>query len=538
MTRFAHKPLQNVAQPPSAVKTARHRRGRRCHTSRRRGIVLILVTVVIIMVTLAGLSFVLTLGTEHKAVDVHGDELRLQQLLESGVELMATLAEQSPELRQAAGGVQDNADLFRGALVIDDERAARHGRVTVVSPRLDRDEAVGVRYGWDDESTRLNLAVLPQWEKQSPDAARRALMCLPGMTDSAAAKILDWLDADDSPRPGGAERQQYADLHKPYAPRNGCPARIEELLLIPDVPRNLLLGPDFNREYQLASRETGPAAQNRSAGTPPPWTTLLTLYSAERNVNPQGQPRISLNDPDLRRLFTRLTAVVDPAWAEFIILYRQFGPVAGLAASPGNKPAAGGSGRKPEEIAGTLDFGRPGRVRIESILDLIGVSIALSNPPSPPWRIVESPFSTDRVALRDSLPVLLDQTTVVEDAVIRGRVNINAAPRTVLRGVPGMDDHVVEAILANRHMTGDDPARRHPIWLLTEGLVDVAQMKALLPYVTCGGQVYRAQIIGYFEEGGPMARAEVVVDATVTPPRPVSWTDLRLHGRGPSREEL
>ena len=57
--------------------------------------------------------------------------------------------------------------------MLDDERAARHGRVTVLSPRLDRDEVVGVRDGWEDESGRLNLAVLPEWEKQMPDSARR-----------------------------------------------------------------------------------------------------------------------------------------------------------------------------------------------------------------------------------------------------------------------------------------------------------------------------------------------------------------------------
>jgi hypothetical protein len=501
--------------------------------------VLILVTVVIVMVTLAGLSFVLTLTTEHKAIDVHGDELRLQQLLQSGVELMATLAEQSPELQKAAGGAQDNPNVFRGALVLDDDMAARHGHVTVLSPRLDRDEVVGVRYGWEDESNRLNLAVLPEWEKQFPDAGHRALMCLPGMTDSAAAKIMDWLDADDALRPGGAERQQYADLHLPYAPRNGCPARIEELLLIPDVPRNLLLGRDFSRDNQAGPREAGPRADNHSAGGPPPWTSLLTLHSAERNVNPQGQPRIALNHPDLRQLFTRLSAVVDPTWAEFVILYRQFGPVVGAAPAPGGQTtASGGSGRKPEEIGGTLDFSRPGRFRIESILDLVGVSIALSNPPLPPWRIVESPFSTDRLAMRTYLPVLLDQTTVRPDVLIRGRVNVNSAPRTVLRGVPGMEDHLVEAIISSRRTGNDDPERRHPTWLLTEGLLDIAKMKVLLPYLTCGGQVYRAQVIGYFEEGGPIARAEVVVDATLTPPRPVSWTDLRLRGRGFSREEL
>ncbi len=184
---------------------------------------------------------------------------------------------------------------------MSDEVAARHGRVTVLSPRLDRDEVVGVRYGWEDESDRLNLAVLPQWEKQVPDAANRALMCLPGMTDAAAAKILDWLDADDTVRPGGAERQQYADLHRPYGPRNGCPARIEELLLIPDVSRNLLLGREFNRDYQLASHER----RRRGRKAVPP--ALLRLgRRCSRCTAPSGtsiragQPRIMLNDPDLQ----------------------------------------------------------------------------------------------------------------------------------------------------------------------------------------------------------------------------------------------
>ena len=155
-----------------------------------------------------------------------------------------------------------------------------------------------------------------------------------------------------------------------------------------------------------------------------------------------------------------------------------------------------------------------------------------------PWRIVESPFSTDSLAMRNYLPMLLDQTTVVPNTVIRGRVNVNSASHAVLRGVPGMDDRLVQAIVANRRAAADDPERRHPTWLLTEGLVGVPQMKLLLPYLNCGGQVYRAQVIGYFEEVGPLARAEVVIDATVTPPRPIYWTDLSVRRREFSRDEL
>ena len=63
-------------------------------------------------------------------------------------------------------------------------------------------------------------------------------------------------------------------------------------------------------------------------------------------------------------------------------------------------------------------------------------------------------------------------------------------------------------------------------------------MKALLPYLTCGGDVYRAQIVGFFDSQGPTARAEVVFDATQTPPRLVYAKDLRILGRGYAWETL
>jgi hypothetical protein len=212
------------------------------------------------------------------------------------------------------------------------------------------------------------------------------------------------------------------------------------------------------------------------------------------------------------------------------------------AASPTGQSPAGPSAPgppPPATIAGVaFDLNRPGVFRIESVLDLIGARIMLSPPLTPQPRVVESPFSADRAAMRTYLPVLLDETTVAAGSVIRGRVNMNTASRVVLRGVPGMDDRLVEAIISDRRATADDAGRRHPTWLLTEGLADLQQMKALLPRLNCGGHVYRSQVIGYFEEGGPMARAEVVVDATVIPPRPVMWTDLRVRGRGLSREDL
>ena len=51
-------------------------------------------------------------------------------------------------------------------------------------------------------------------------------------------------------------------------------------------------------------------------------------------------------------------------------------------------------------------------------------------------------------------------------------------------------------------------------------------MKALQPYLTGGGDVVRAQVIGFFDESGPSMRVETVVDATTNPPRQVYWKDL------------
>jgi hypothetical protein len=136
--------------------------------------------------------------------------------------------------------------------------------------------------------------------------------------------------------------------------------------------------------------------------------------------------------------------------------------------------------------------------------------------------------------LEISLPKLLDLAAVNAEPVIPGRININQASRTALMGIPGMDPETVDAILGAREveLAGDDSPQRHETWLLTQGLVDLNQMKQLLPYVCTGGDVYHAQVVGYFDEGGPASRVEVVVDASGDAPQVVFWRDISHLGRG------
>jgi hypothetical protein len=74
--------------------------------------------------------------------------------------------------------------------------------------------------------------------------------------------------------------------------------------------------------------------------------------------------------------------------------------------------------------------------------------------------------------------------------------------------------------------------------LYSKGIVTLPEMKQLFPYVCAKGSAYRAQVIGYFDKGGPAARIEVVIDASSSPPRMVFWRDMTHLGRGYPLETL
>ena len=194
-----------------------------------------------------------------------------------------------------------------------------------------------LRFGLESESARLNLAAVAEWERRRPGTGRKSLMALPGMTATVADSILDWLDSDSRPRESGAEGDYYLGQDPPYAPRNGVPHAIEELLLVKGVTRTLLFGRDTNRngridpdELRRTQLNRDPSATGTMTGTTTadslPWCKLLTLSSAERNETYDGKPRLDINGSNLAQLSQRLTGLVPPDLAKFIILYRQNGP--------------------------------------------------------------------------------------------------------------------------------------------------------------------------------------------------------------------
>ncbi len=516
--------------------------------SARSGMVVFIVMVVVVMLSLAGLSFVNNMSVENQAVHLYGDQLQAEQLVASGVEMLKAFCSLPPEQRQLAGGWYDNQSQFRNVLVLDAASGDHRGRFRIVSPRLEQGQVVGLRYGVECESAKLNLGALLQWDQARPGAAREALLQLSGMTESMADAILDWIDPDAQRRQFGAEADYYSGLGVPYGPRNALPTSLDELLLVRDVSRQLLFGDLAAVGYSSGSSSdsigapalASQAGTRRLGQTQAPWVTMLTVYSAERNIARDGSPRIDLNQNDLGELHSQLQGLFDRSQADFVVAYRQFGPYAGGGES--SSPRYGfrrarrlGTGPEEDEAASQvvsrvqLDLSLPARYRIESVIDLIGTRVRLRDRSGRPSAVLESPFGADRQQMQQYLPKLLDRTTTTPSKVLPGRININLAPLDVLRAIPGAGDSIAQRILTARGSSTDttDSGRQTPAWLLTEGVVDLQQMRDLLPYITTGGDVFRARVEGFFDDGGPVARAEVVIDGTASPPRQLYRKDMR-----------
>ncbi len=528
--------------------------------------ILILVLVVIAVLSLGALTFSELMLVEHEAARLSGRQAQAQALAESGVEMARVFLSWDDESQAEAGGSYDNPDRFQSVLVIDDELARDRGRFTFVAPLIEDGYCTGVRYGLEDESTRLNLNAILLLDKYAQQAGvenggREILMALVGMTEDIADAILDWIDSDDETREYGAEVDYYSALDPPYAPKNGPLETVEELLLVRDVTPWLLFGVDANRNAQADSTEPDPSevsgVDNSDGSLTRGWAAYLTLHSLESNVRPDGEPKIYVNQDDLEALYDELVEVLDEQWATFVVALRRYGP------SDGDTDEVG----KTSYTVDDLDLSQSGDYKLTTILDLIGTKVEVTQESegksegeskeggqgesgeskgeggedkSEAAMILESPFADDLASYLTYLPTLMDYLTATGSERIPARININQASETILAGIPGITSEVVDEIISRRQ---PDPAtaesyHRHETWLLCEGIVTLEEMKLLMPLVSAGGSVYRAQVVGYFDEEGPTARIEVVLDATESPARVVFWRDLSHLGPGYPPETL
>ena len=536
----------------------------------RRGVMLLIVTLVLAALTLSGAALVTLMKTERQATNTRGRASLVKSVDRSAVTFLIAAVESSKAERAQFGGLYDNPKYFCAVPVLTtDEGGEDTSRFTVLSPKFEDARVTGVRYGLVDESTRLNLEAVLEWDRETPGTGREVLMKLPGMTANAADSILDWIDPDENARPNGAEAKYYSEKKLPYSPRNAVPVFLEELLLARGVTRSQLYGSDESFTYGAEDanseeeRALGGSLSLESFGSDrprndeaTPWKELLTVFSAEKDVDPQGEARVDLNGTDLQFLYRELASRVGDDLAKFVVLYRQYGPRVSNESSSQN---ANASSRRQNRSArtrtsgyvaranaqtnaqadseltrgslqnATLDFGVQPTATLQTPLDLVGAAVAVGN--------VEyaSPISAEVTSANsDKIFQLLDYCSTSPSTTIVGRVNINAAPREVIAAIPGLSTADAQKIISSRPDLDKELPNdyRHAAWLYTKKIVDLPTMRKLYNKTCAQGDVYRGQVVGFLDGADDTARAEVVVDGSTVPPRQVFYKDLTTLGKG------
>ncbi len=438
--------------------------------------------------------------------------------------------------------------------------------------------------GLDSGSGTSGSGLASSMLDSGPSLASSILLALPGMTEEVADAILDYLDEDEETRPYGAEFDDYyRDLQTPYKPPNGPIHSIEQLLLVRGVTPQLLFGYDVNRngyldQNELTMMNSGiqPGAAPGSlptaamidpeAGQPPPlgWAAYLTLHSAEKNVDmAEGLPRVNINSDDLTVLYEDLVTVLgDASWASFFVAYRMGGQAGGNGNSPATQLATmalateddpgGALGASISALAGAnnqqqgnaadaepwdsgvlseLDLSQGGEVRFNQVLDVFDATVTLEI--GGQERTFLSPFSGSALmGVANSTPILMDKLTTVDGGVVPGRINIMECPQEILRGIPGLDDDTVDEILEARVDGSESLSRNFETWLVAEGYLTMDEMRGLLPLLTCGGDVFKCQIIGYMEGDSAYSRIETIVSGTGDLPEILFYRRLGHLGRG------
>lgn len=548
----------------------------------RRGTVLILVLVVVAALSLGAYTFSELMITEIEATSMYGRQAESRAFALSGIELAASVIA-APE----STGDQfsyNNTERFRAQLLREGETERGQGYFSVVTAVEASGSSTPIRFGLMDESGRINLNQILQFEL-SDEETRDMLMFLPNMTEELADAILDYIDDNDSIREYGVESDYYESLDPSYLAKNGPLESIDELLRVAGVTKELLYGEDANRNGLLDSNENdGDASMpmdNADGVLNPGWAAYLTLDSKELNKRADGTERININNGVLTDLYDMLLEEFDEDVARFVVAFRLNGPyeplegtedsalIAAIDSATAGTTATTMTDAEAEQananainratqgfvadvaegiatgLAGAsggavtrdgMDLSRGVQHDVTSIYEMIGarVEVAIDGQ----LVLLDSPWGNSAADMENYLPDILDRLTVVDENTILGRLNVNQARVEALLGIPNMPEDAAMAIASASMMDDTSPIRGTSGWLLSRGLVDIPTMVKLDRFVTGRGLVYRAQVVGYFGEGGGYTRLEATIDASEYPARILSVSDLTALGRGYTNEML
>jgi hypothetical protein len=366
------------------------------------------------------------------------------------------------------------------------------------------------RYGVESEGARVHLNA---WWERDPTALEAFLLQLPGGTKELVAGVLDWLDADDDPRDGGAEREDYEKFDPPILPRNGPVESLTELLLVRGMTPEIFWGEDLNRNGQLDPEENdgerNPPLDDEDGTLDVGWGDYLTLWSMEPNLDGRGKPRVWLNDSDLGRLFTLIEREFGVEWAQWVVSARVLGS-AGMIRDPAS----------PEL----------GPYHFTSLLDLIDARVEGVYENQPVRK--ESPLVSAASDFFPQLARVLDRWTVEWEPAVAGRLDLTSARSESLAVLTPLSEEDRKKVVEGRPAVGGAPdansaspagderlLRGTLAWLLEGGLISRQALRSIERTSCSTSRVVRFEAIGWQTGQRQSHRLELVMDTSSDPPR-------------------
>lgn len=503
---------------------------------RRSGIVLALVLVVVLVLSFAVYSFSSLMLTEYAATTTGLARLQRRELAASGIEIAAWTIRQSRRSGLAKAPTQAIRQPFPMSLPQD-----RRGHILLLRQIPVR--GAPPEFGLRDESARLNLNVLPLQPSRRRESRRR-LMTLPGLTIQMADAILDWMDADDDVSEFGAETSYYTAQPIPRRPRQGRFQSVRELLQVRGVTPELLFGEDLNENGILDPSEDDGAKSlppdNQDGVLQRGWSEWLTVVSGEGTRRTDGTRKINLNQPVLANLFDQLEPLLGTEAALYLVAWRMKGalfpddlrPDEGeeqdrrrlerlesvqkrLAAQLGTTARGGTTSAGVPAVRAGVQL-TEGVAEFRSLLEVFGGQVRLSVGGRD--TLLQSPWAADPLVVRRMLPFLERELTITDAEILPGRININQASERVLRSIPGISESVARAIVAvqaEMRKTSEVTSEFDSVaWLASRGLMSMAELRAIGPWVTTSGDVQGGIAIGQTEGDSPVAMVEFLLDCS------------------------
>lgn len=430
---------------------------------------------------------------------------------------------------------------------------------TMFAPEFSEGSELTLRLGWTNESSKLHLSRLLQWEAAGVpvnDLLQRTC----GLSPAQADRLLDWMDADDQPRAFGAETSAYAQRGVSYRPANQVPHTVDSLLLIPGFSPRQLYGQrqsttirvgdtasgrsesaqalsDFTQSQQ-AQIDRDLQALPDSAGNEVDRSLLveiglvgrLTVTSKERHQNPAGQLKLPLNHPDLQQLFTAVSGRIDPNLATYLCLARQYGVQEDSVSTPSS------SSSSPElaldEIE--LDFSQPPRVALPSLVSLIDSYVRVPQAEGT-FAVVRSPLGVAELQEEFALRVsdVFDELTAAERPVTESRIHWQLADPQLLMAIPGLTAETRVLLMGpeqwTNSTTGDSSTTRLTQQAATwyrDGVLDRSQWQILDRELTDGGDVFSAYVGAHAGDYRAFRWGHVIVDASEKRAQQVYYREL------------